>query len=153
MEQYQRFIDKSANNELTTAELAYFVRNFDQAELYKFEHERDLSIALLEEWLAKYKFKNWKVTTKAKTKVTPTMRKARAAEIATKLNNISIWHSHDRGIPMARLQRDLNLLIDDFGTSDLKKPIHDYFQLLEDYQGRRAHYTFVLHGRGRHVGI
>lgn len=153
LEQYQRFIDKSAKGELTTAELAYFVRNFDQAELYKYEHERDLSIALLEEWLANYKFKNWKVTATTKTKVTPTMRKARAAEIAMKLNDTRIWHSHDRGIPMARLQRDLNLLIDDFGKSDLKKPIHDYFQLLEDYQGRRAHYIFVLHGRGRHVGL
>jgi Serine dehydrogenase proteinase len=97
--------------------------------------------------------KTGKVTATTKSKVTPTMRKARAAEIAMKLNDTRIWHSHDRGIPMARLQRDLNLLIDDFGTSDLKQPIHDYFQLLADYQGRRAHYTFVLHGRGRHVGL
>jgi hypothetical protein len=133
--------------------LAYFVRDFDQAELFKYEQERDLSIALLEEWLAHYKFKNWKLTETRGIKVTPTMRRARAAEIAAKLNDTSLWYSHDRGIPMARLQRDLNLLIDDFGTSKLKQPIHDYFQLLQDYQGRRAHYTFVVHRRGRHVGV
>jgi hypothetical protein len=153
IEQYNRFIEKSAKGDLTTAELAYFVRNFDQAELFEYEQERDLTIQLLEDWLAKYKFKNWKVTETTKTKVTPKMRRARAAEIATKLNDTKLWYSHDRGIPMARLQRDLNLLIDDFGESQLKKPIHDYFRLLRDYNKVRYSHVFVLHRKGRHVGV
>jgi hypothetical protein len=153
LEQYKRFIEKSAKGELTTAELAYFVRNFDQAELFEYEQERDLTIQLLEDWLAKYKFKNWKVTETDKTRVTPAMRRTRAAEIAAKLNDTKIWYSHDRGIPMARLQRDLNLLIDDFGSSDLKRPIHDYFRLLQDYHKVRHDHTFVLHRKGHHVWV
>lgn len=154
LEQYERLIEKSANGTLTTAELAYFVQNFDAAELYQYEQERELSIALLEEWLVKYKFKDWKVTEKKKTKVTPSIRKARANEVATKLNDTKLWHSHGRGIPMERLRRDLKLLIHDFGAdSKLARPIHDYFQLLQDYQTRRAHFHYVIHGRGRHVGL
>ena len=86
LEQYERLIQKSAKGTLTTAELAYLVQRFDQAELYRYEQERELSIALLEEWLVKYKFKNWKVTKTKGKKVTPTMRKHRANEVATKLN-------------------------------------------------------------------
>lgn len=154
LEQYQRLVAKSAEGTLTTAELAYLVQNFDSAELYQYEQERELSIALLEEWLVKYKFKNWKITDNTRTKVTPAMRKARAREIATKLNDTKLWHSHGRGIPMARLRRDLNLRIDDFeANSELAQPIHDYFRLLQDYQTRRSHYSFVIHGRGRHVGL
>ena len=44
LEQYQRLVDKSANGDLTTAELAYLVQNFDPAELFQYEQERDLSI-------------------------------------------------------------------------------------------------------------
>ncbi len=62
LEQYRRLVEKSAEGTLTGAELAYLIENFDPAELYQFEHERQLSIALLEEWLVRYKFKNWRVT-------------------------------------------------------------------------------------------
>jgi membrane-bound ClpP family serine protease len=37
---------------------------FNQGELYSFDQARALSISLLQEWLAKYKFKNWKQTKK-----------------------------------------------------------------------------------------
>jgi hypothetical protein len=57
LEQYQRLIDKSGAGTLTTAELVYLVQNFDAAELYRYEQERELSIALLEEWLVNFKFK------------------------------------------------------------------------------------------------
>jgi len=82
LEQYKRLVEKSAAGTLTTAELMYLVQNFDAAELYRYEQERELSIALLEEWLVKYKFKNWKVTETSKTKVTTQRRKDRAREIA-----------------------------------------------------------------------
>ncbi len=154
LEQYQRMIEKSAKGGLTTAELAYFVQNFDAAELYQYEQERELSIALLEEWLVKYKFKNWKVTDKQKFKVTRAMRKARAVQVAERLNDTKRWHSHGRGIPMEMLRRDLNLLVDDFETDPkLARPVHDYFRLLQDYQGRRSHFLYVIHRKGLHVGL
>jgi ribosomal protein L31E len=153
LEQYQRLIDKSAAGTLTTAELAYLIQNFDPAELYQYEQERELSIALLEEWLVKYKFKNWTVTRTTKKPVTKKMKVDRANQIATKLNETKIWHSHARGIPMELLRRDLNLLIDDFGADPKLGPaIHAYFRLLQDYQMRRSHYAFVIHTRGRYVG-
>jgi hypothetical protein len=149
LEQYKRLVQKSADGELTTAELAYFIQNFDAAELFQYEQERLLSIALLEEWLVKYKFKNWKETETRKDKVTPTMRKKRAREIAEKLNEVDRWHSHSRVIPMEVARRDLNLLIDDFGENPvLARPVHDYFKLLKDYMMRRGHiFNLVIHTR------
>jgi membrane-bound ClpP family serine protease len=153
LEQFDRLVKKSAEGTLTTAELAFLVQNFDAAELYRYEQERELSIALLEEWLVDYKFKNWKRTETRQERVTKKMRVQRAREIAEKLNNTKMWHSHGRGIPMAMLQRDLNLLIDDFGKdTTLAQPIHDYFRLLQDYLMRRSHDLFVIHTRGRYVG-
>ena len=62
LEQFKRFIAKANEGELTAAEVTYWVENFDPAELYQYEQENELSIALLEEWLAKYKFRNWRET-------------------------------------------------------------------------------------------
>jgi ClpP class serine protease len=73
LEQFTRLIDKSATRGLTEAELTYLL-NFDAAELYRYEQERALSVALLEDWLARFKFKDWDVTEGTKTKVTPEMR-------------------------------------------------------------------------------
>ena len=88
----------------------YFVQNFDAAEMYRYEQERELSIALLKDWLVKYKFKDWKKTeTRGKT-VTKKMRTDRARMIAEKLNKTDHWHSHSRGIPMEVVRRDLRLL-------------------------------------------
>jgi len=60
--QWERLIEKAKNKTLTMAEMGLMVNGFDQAALYKYEQERALSIAFLEEWLVKYKFKNWKIT-------------------------------------------------------------------------------------------
>lgn len=154
LEQFARLIEKSDKGTLNTAELNYLVSNFDPAALYAYEQERELSIALLEEWLVKYKFKNWKKTETRGVTVTKAMRAERAREIAELLNKMDKWHSHSRGIPMAVLQNDLNLLVDDFGADPILGPaLHDYYRLLRDYTMRRAHEAYVLHTRGRYVGL
>jgi hypothetical protein len=154
LEQYKRLVKKSADGTLTAAEMAILIENFDQAELYQFEHERKLTVALLEQWLVKYKFKNWRVTETSKTSVTKKMRIQRATEIGEKLNDTEVWHSHSRGIPMEVLRHNLKLLINDFGSDPaLARPVHDYFRLLSDYRMRRGHEFFVLHTKGRHVGF
>jgi ClpP class serine protease len=154
LEQYKRFIEKSANGGLTTAELMYFTQNFDAAELYQYEQERELSIALLEEWLVNFKFKNWTVTEGRGKTVTKKMRTDRAKRIGEQLNATDHWHSHSRGIPMEVIRRDLKLEIEDFGADpDLGPPLHDYYRLLKDYAlMRRGHETFVLHTKERYVG-
>ena len=62
LERYNDLIDKAKKGQITTAEMQLLIDGFDQAELYKYEQSRELSIALLKEWLVKYKFKNWKRT-------------------------------------------------------------------------------------------
>lgn len=152
LEQYERMVQKADEGRLNSAELAYMIENFDPAELYQYEQEKELSIALLEEWLAKYKFKNWKRTKSEGTKVTAQMRRERAADIALKLNDTNRWHSHSRGIPIEVLQRDLKLLIDDFGTDDaLGSAVQSYYHLLKDYSFKRGN-QIVLHTRERYVG-
>ena len=58
---YEYLLAKANLGTAGAAELSILI-NFDQGELYAYEQARDLSAALLEEWLAKYKFKNWKET-------------------------------------------------------------------------------------------
>ncbi len=152
LEQYDRMIEKADKGTMTSAELSYMIENFDPAELYRYEQERELSIALLEEWLTKYKFKNWKKTETSGTKVTQQMRKDRAADIARKLNETNRWHSHSRGIPMTVLRRDLKLLIDDFGEDpELSAAVPGYYHLLKDYAFKRGNLV-VIHTRERYFG-
>jgi hypothetical protein len=148
LEQYNRLVEKSKEGTMTSAELSYMIENFNPAELYQYEQERELSIALLEEWLAKYKFKNWRKTATKGKKVTPAMRRERAAHIARKLNETNRWHSHSRGIPMEVLKRDLKLLIDDLAEDPVLGPaVQSYYHLLKDYTFKRGYRGVALHTR------
>ncbi|MDR3707733.1 MAG: hypothetical protein P4L33_05505 [Capsulimonadaceae bacterium] len=150
--QYERLLKKSAEGSLTTGEMAILLR-FDQAELYSIEQSRELSIALLKDWLVRYKFKNWIVTETRKRKVTLKMRTARAATVGKKLNDTSLWHAHSRNISMDVLRKDLNLKIEDFGEdAELSKTIRSYHRLLVDYM-QKLGYSGFLHIQGKHVPI
>jgi len=145
LQQYKRLIKKSAKGQLTTAELAYLLDKFDPGELYQFEQARDLSIALLEQWLVAYKFKNWTETSDRKLPVTLDMKKVRAREIAKILNDTRRWYSHNRGISMEILRSDLKLMVDDIDTSpELGKAVAGFNRLLYDYRVKRGHHYFVV---------
>lgn len=151
--QWERLIEKANNGTLTMAEMGLMVNGFDQAALYKYAQERQLSIAFLEEWLVEYKFKNWKITETQQTKVTKSMRRARAKAIGEELNNTERWHTHGYGITMKVLRKDKNLKLliydfDDFPTwCDI---ITSYNNLFDDYMTRRTH-KGVLHTIGNYV--
>jgi membrane-bound ClpP family serine protease len=98
LEMYNRLIQKAQKGTITAAEVGLLINGFDQAELYQYEQQRALSIRLLQDWLVKYKFKNWKITQTQQKSVTLAMKKKRAAEIASKLNDTKRWHSHGYGI-------------------------------------------------------
>ncbi len=150
--QYERLIAKSANGDLTTAELAFLIEKFDPAELYSYEQARDLSITLLKRWLVQYRFKDWTVTETAQQPVDDTMRQARAEEIAKKLNETHRWHSHSRGISMEVLRRNLNIKIDDFGADTTRSDlIRSYYCLPKDYMGRSN--QSVIHVYKRYVPL
>ena len=140
---YEELLEKANSGRAGAAELEILL-NFDQGELYSYEQARDLSVSLLEEWLVKYKFKNWKITDKRGIKVTRSMKKIRAREIATKLNDARRWNSHGIGISIERLRRDLNLKVDDFGDIDeLNNSIRSYHKLLKDYMHKRGQRAIV----------
>ena len=142
--QYERLIEKSKNGTLTTAEMV-MLQQLDLAELHSFEEARELSNTLLKEWLAKYKFKDWKVTETHKTPVTTQMRQDRALKVAETLMNHQQWHSHGRPISMEVLRRDINLKIEDFGEQpELSREIKDYQQFLADYM-RQLGLVGVVH--------
>ncbi len=133
---YNELVKKSKNHTLTAAEAAYFVQNFDPAELFSYEQAEKLSIALLKEWLVKYKFKNWKNTKTHRYKVTPKMRRERAETIGRQLSDTARWYSHSRGISMRVLQRDLKLEIEDIDKKPaIRDALRNYYELLDNYLG------------------
>lgn len=131
---YDELVKKSQFGTLTSVEAAFFVQNFDAAELYYYEQAKKLSIALLKEWLVRYKFKNWKITQTRKMKVTLKMRKQRAEEIGVRLSNTEQWLSHNRGISMHVLRRDINLKVEDIESRpDVDIALDNYYALLTNY--------------------
>lgn len=151
--QWERLLEKAKEGTLTMAEMGLMINGFNQAELYKYEQERKLSIAFLEEWLVKYKFKNWKMTETQHIKVTQAMRKARAKKIGEELNNTERWHTHGYGITMEVLRKDKNLklLIYDFDEiSTWGYIINSHNNLFDDYMRKRSH-KGVIHTIGSYV--
>jgi len=132
--QWERLLKKANEGNISLPEIQLMISGFDQAELYQYEQARELSIALLKEWLVKYKFKNWTVTETRKINVTDQRRRGRAVQIANILNDTDRWHTHGHGISMEVLRRDLKLQIDDFEqTPALNEKIKNYHSLLGDY--------------------
>ncbi len=149
--QWERLLDKAKKGKLTTIEAQLMIDGFNQAELYQYEQARELSIALLKDWLVKYKFKDWLVTETRKIPVTNAMRVTRASDIARKLNKTEKWHSHSYGISMEVLRKDLKLKIEDFDVvPNLGKKIQNYYNLLSDYMTKRSN-EGVVHTKGQYV--
>lgn len=147
LERYNELIEKAQDNTITAAEVQVLM-GFDQGDLYLYEQARDLSITLLEEWLVKYKFKNWRKTETNRKPVTKDMKEGRARKIAETLNDTNRWHLHGHGISMAVLEKDVNLKIDDFGkNTDLNAKIKSYHGLLDDYMSRLS-VSGVVHTQG-----
>lgn len=96
LHKYNEMITKSRTGNLTGAELAFLLDKFDPAQLHRFEQAKAHGEDLLKQWLVQYKFKNWVVTQTRKQPVTPGMRKQRASEIASKLNNTKLCGARTR---------------------------------------------------------
>jgi len=122
------------------AELAYLVHKFDPAKLFHIEQSIEHSKSLLKEWLPKYKFKDWKITDKSKTKVTKKDREKRASDIAEILGDAKRWHSHGRGITIKELEsEEIKLKINNFGNDkNINEHIRHYNGLFVDYIAKRG---------------
>lgn len=134
---YKELISKSRSGKITTAELQFLLEKFDPAELYRYEQEMELSVTLLKDWLVKYKFRNWDTTENRRRKVTISMKRKCAQFVGDQLNNTKLWHSHNRGISMEILRRDVKLKIRDFGEDEsINKCVRGYHKLLTDYMAK-----------------
>ena len=106
-----------------------------------------MTIALLEKWLVKYKFKNWDTHRSNPIllgqKVTEEQKIARAKEIADRLSDNKEWKSHGRPINIEAL-KELGLEIDDFSNHlERRMLIREYYELFEDYILSRGFRIFV----------
>ncbi len=150
LDQVQKMIEKSANGELTDAELI-ILQNQDLALLSQFEQAKNLTITLLKKWLVECKFKDW-VTHQSNPKklnesVSPDEKQQRAEEIAKILSDNKIWHSHGRKIGVSTLSKVLRLKIEDYSEDEpLRGKIRAYNDFLTDYVNRHA-LKFFLHSR------
>lgn len=142
LEQYERLIKKSQQGVLSAAELV-LLGKLDLAALHRYELARDLSVELLQRWLATYKFKDWTVTESGGTPVTQAMKEDRASEIARSLSDHTRWRTHARGIDIEVL-RELKLRIENLDDDpNLKKAVWDYFWFMCSYMTSNGSHSFV----------
>lgn len=143
LDKVEELIEKSAKDQLTEAEFM-ILQKLDLAELRSYEMARNLTIALLKEWLVKYKFKDWNIHKSTGKPVTTTEKEKRAEEIANKLSNNSIWHSHGRSIGIDTLTNFLKLKIEDYSNNEkLRELIRDYNDLICEHILRMGGKAFV----------
>lgn len=114
-------IQKSAVGKLTDVE-TLALNGLDIALLNKYEQARNLTITLLKEWLAEFKFRNWTEHRSNPEKKGQTITNAekdeRAEEVANILPDNKKWPSHERRIGLKTLQTaPLRLEIEDYSKN------------------------------------
>lgn len=145
LEQYERFVKKSEEGSLTSADLV-LLQKMDAADLRQYELAAELSVRLIRDWLVKYKFKDWSKHNSTDKVVTEREKKARAEEIARALNDQERWGTHGRGINRDVLA-DLKLRIDDLeADSKLSGLVKEYFWFLRDL-AFKAEVPSLVHNR------
>jgi len=146
LDKINELLVKAQNNTLTQAEFI-ILKDFDLAELRGYEQAKDLTIALLEKWLVKYKFKNWDLHRRnpnlIDTKVTEEQKIIRAKEIASNLSDNNKWKSHGRPIDIEAL-KELKLEVEDYSNNKtLRSLIRDYYELVADYVISSGYRNFI----------
>ena len=114
------------------------LKSLDLAKLALFEQARNLSKDLLEDWLVRYKFKDWVThrTHKKGNPVTEEEKEARATEIATALTNHKKWRSHGRNLDTVKLKQ-IGIEIDDYSDdTNRRQMIREYNDQLTGYIDR-----------------
>ncbi len=146
LDQVEKYIEKSRNNELSAAEFA-LLQNQDLAMLSKYEQAKNLTITLIKDWLIKYKFRNWKTHSTNGKRVTIKEKENRAKEVADLLGNNKYWHSHGRLIGIDKISSILKLKIQDLSKmTDLNNKIWEYNDLMFDYISLNKYKSF-FHNR------
>lgn len=146
LDKVEEFINKSLNNTISQAELL-MLREQDLAMLRKHEQAKDLTIALIQEWLLKYKFNNWNIHQSSGKNVTHEEKIERAKKIAKDLGDNKIWHSHGRSIGIDALTQVLKLKIEDYSKNqEVTKLIREYNDFICQYIIKNG-FEMFLHTR------
>jgi ATP-dependent protease ClpP protease subunit len=107
------------------------LQGISPGELQRAENELEFAKALVTDWLARYKFKNWSHHSTTGQPVTEDEKKARAAEIAAQLCDHSKWLTHGRSIKLDDFSA-MRLLITDYSeAAELCEAIRRYYTLLQ----------------------
>lgn len=150
LDKVNELIEKSRADTISPAEF-HILQNQDLAMLRFYEQSKDLSISLLIKWLTEYKFKDWSKhrTTNIGAIVTKDEKRDRAREIAIKLSDNNLWHSHGRMIGMEKLRKELHLEIEDYGSvKENRDSIRRYCDTLTGYLERQGNVFYIYN---RHV--
>ncbi len=83
---------------------AIMVAQISPGEVYGVVNSLDFAKILVQDWLVKYKFKNWTVTETRQLPVTPQMKKDKAKYIADYLCKHTDWKTHARSLKIEDLQ-------------------------------------------------
>lgn len=144
LDKIKELLDKATNGKISEAEFL-ILKDFDLAEIRAYEQAKELTIDLLNNWLVKYKFKNWNKHRNGDS-VTDEEKINKAEEIANQLNDYSKWKSHGRPLSIDIL-RDIGLKIEDFGKDDeTKMLVRGYYSTMDDYS-RKNGFVGFLHSR------
>jgi hypothetical protein len=148
LDKVDELVEKSRAGTLTNAEFA-ILQNQDLAMLSAYEQAKELTIALLKNWLVNYKFKNWHTHRTDPLKkgqvVTLQEKEARAGEIAEALSDNTKWHTHGRFIDIKTL-RSLRLEIEDYSQNPaLQKHIDEYAELVRNFIEQKGIPFFIHH--------
>ena len=143
LEPYKEILQRSEERELTTAELV-LLQQFDPADMRQYELAAELSVTLIQEWLKRYKFKDWLIHSNSEKPVTPEEKEERAEEIANALNKQSTWRTHHRMISRDTLE-DLGLKIDKLEDDcHLVTLVNDYHWFFRDFAANRNLKSLVV---------
>lgn len=142
LDKVEELIKKSHEGTISSAELL-LLREQDLAMLRRYEQARDLAIALIKEWLVKYKFKDWEFHGSDGRVVTQVDKEIRAEQIASLLGNNSHWLSHGRSIDASTLSNFVKLRIENYSNdAELTTLVRDYNDLICQYIQRSGIETF-----------
>ena len=136
LDKIDELIDKSKKDSadpdyISLPELQMLI-NFDLGEWGELVRTEKYATDRLQDFLIKYKFKNWKITEENKREVTDEYKKERAEEIAIKLSN-NKWNHHGKPLNIEILTTELKLRINDYSDDEkLSKIIHSYYSLFEE---------------------
>lgn len=110
---YKKWIDEKRLEASTSGKLnpfdAIMVAQISPGEIYGVTNSLDFAKILVQDWLVKYKFKNWNITQSSQKRVTKKMKEDRAKQIADYLCKHTEWKTHGRSLKIEDL-KDLILI-------------------------------------------